>query len=108
MWVSEAVPRAWEIVRKGLVDGMKRVGIVFAARRIVSVLYSFFAAVTTRLKDIKLKDVGHDLLVAMEALFVKLPRAVWAFMSQSVALSGRAFKACVSNYWIRTLFKLLS
>lgn len=109
VWISEALPRALGIMWKGLVDGAKRVAraVAFAARRLVSALHSLFAAVITRLKDIKLRDVRHDLLVAMEALFVKLPQAVWAFMSQSVAVVGRAIKACFSSYWIRTLFKLL-
>ncbi|KAG6357706.1 hypothetical protein INS49_013585 [Diaporthe citri] len=109
LWISEVVSRAWEIMRKGLVDGAKNLGraVVFAARRLVSVLHSSFAAIITRLKGIKLKDVGHDLLVAMEALFVKLPRAVWAFVSQSVVMAGRAFKTFFSNSWIRTLLKVL-
>lgn len=109
VWISEVVPRACGIVVKGLVDGVKRVGraVAFASRRLVSVLHSFFAAVVTRLKEIKLKDVGHDLLVAMEALFVRLPRALWAFLCQSVVVAGRAFKSCFTNYCIRTLFELL-
>lgn len=109
VWISQVVPRACGIVVKGLVDGVKRVAraVAFAARRLVSVLHSVFAAVVTRLKDIKLKDVGHDLLVAMEALFVRLPRAVWAFLCQSVVVAGKALKACFTNYCIRTLFKLL-
>lgn len=109
VWIYEVVPRAWGIIWKGFVAGVKRVSraFAFAARRIVSVLHSFFAAVITRLKDIKFKDVGHDLLVAVEALFVKLPRAVWAFVCQLVVVAGRAFQACFSNYCIRTMFKLL-
>lgn len=109
VWIYEVVLRAWGIIWKGFVAGVKRVSraFAFAARRIVSVLHSFFAAVITRLKDIKFKDVGHDLLVAVEALFVKLPRAVWAFVCQSVVVAGRAFGACLSDYCIRTLFKLL-
>lgn len=109
VWISEALPRARIILSKGLMEGVKRVAhaFAFAARRMISVLHSFFAAVITCLKNIKLKDVGHDLLVATEALFVKLPQAVWAFMSQSVAVVGRAIKACFSSYWIRALFKLL-
>lgn len=109
VWISEAVPRALGIVWKGLVDGAKRLAcaVAFAARRLVSVLHSFCAAVVNRLKTIKLRDVGHDLLVAMEALFVKLPRAVRAFISQLVVVAGKAIKACFSSYWIRTLFKLL-
>lgn len=109
VWISQAVPRAWIILSKGLMEGVKRVAhaLAFAARRMVSVLHSFFAAVITLLKNIKLRDVGHDLLVAMEAVFVKLPRAVWTFMSQLVAVAGRTVKECFSNYWIRALFKLL-
>lgn len=108
VWISQAVPRAWIILSKGLMEGMKRVAhaFAFAARRMVSVLHSFFAAVITRLKNIRLRDVGHDLLVAMEAVFVKLPRAVWTCMSQSVVVAGRAIKACFSGHWIRTLLKL--
>lgn len=109
VWTSEAVPRACGILWEGVVEGVKRVAhaFAFAAMRMVSVLHSFFAAIITRLKNTKLRDVGHDLLVAMEAVFVKLPRAVWAFMSQSVAVAGRTVKACFSSYWIRALFKLL-
>lgn len=109
VWVSEALPRAWDIMWKVIVDGAKRVGCAaaFAVTRLVSALHTLFAAVVTRLKHIKLRDVGHDLMVAIEALFVKLPGAVWAFMYQSVAVVGRTIKACFSNYCIRTLFKLL-
>lgn len=109
VWVSEALPRAWGIVWKGLADGLRRVGraAAFAARRLASALHTFFAAVGTRLKHIKLRDVEHDLMVAMEALFVKLPGAVWAFMTQSVAVAGRAFKACFSSSCVRKMFKLL-
>lgn len=109
VWISEALPRAWSIVWKGLVDDAKMVAraVAFVALRVVSVLHSFFAAVINRLKEIKLKDVGYDLLVATEALFVKLPQAVWTFMSQLVALAGRAIKACFSSYWIHKLFESL-
>lgn len=108
VWMSQAVPRAWIILSKGLMEGVKRVAHAFAyaAMRLVSALHSFFAAVITHLGDIKLRDVGHDLLVAMEALFVKLPRAVWAFMSQLVVVAGRAIKAFISSHWLRTLLKL--
>lgn len=108
VWISQAVPRAWIILSKELVEGAKRVAhaFAFAARRMVSVLHSFFAAVITRLKDIKLRGVGHDLLVAIEALFVKLPRALWTFISQLVVVADRAIKACFSSYCIRTLLKL--
>lgn len=108
VWISRAVPRAWIILSKGLMEGVRRVAQAFAyaARRVVSVLHSFFAAAITRLKDIKLRDVGHDSVVAMQALFVKLPRAVWDFMSQLVVVAGRAIKACFTNDWARALFKL--
>ncbi|KKY34229.1 putative ankyrin repeat-containing protein [Diaporthe ampelina] len=65
----------------------------------------FFAAVVARLRDIKLKDVGHDLLVALEALFVRLPRAVWAVMCQFGVVAGRAIRACFTGYCIRALFR---
>lgn len=109
VWISQAVPRAWGILSKGIMESVKKIAhaFAFAARRMVSVLHSFFAAVITLLKDIKLRDVGHDLLVTMEALFVKLPRAARAFMSQLVVVAGRATRACFSSYWIRALFKLL-
>lgn len=110
VWISQAVPRGWIILSKGLMEGVKRVAhaFAFAARRVVSVLHSFFAAVITLLKNIKLRDVGHDLLVAMEALFVKLPRALWTFISQLFVVADRAIKACFSSYCIRTLLKLFS
>lgn len=109
VWISKAVPRALDFVWKGLVDGSKKFGraVAFTARRLVSVLHSFFAAVIDRLKNIKLRDVGHDLLVAMGAFFVKLPGAVWAFMSQSVVVAGRAIDAFFNSCCIRLLFKAL-
>lgn len=104
---SEALPRAWRVVRNGLVGGVKRVGsaIAFAALRLVSLLHTFFASVISRLKDITLKDVGRELRVAMEALFVRLPRAVWSSMSQSVLVVGRAIRAFLGSYCIDLLFK---
>lgn len=109
MWISEALPRTLGIMWKGLVDSAKRIAraVAFAARRLVSVLHSFFAAIINRLKEIKLRDVGHDLLVAMEALFVKLPQALLVFASQTVVVAGTALAACFRSDWIRTLFKLL-
>lgn len=109
VWISEVVPRALGIVWKGLVDGARKVGraVAFAARRLVSVLHSFFAAVISRLRDIKLRDVWHDLLVAMEAFCVKLPGAVWAFMCQSVVVAGRAIKSCFTSRLTRALLKLV-
>lgn len=109
VWISQAVPRAWGVLWKGLVDGTKRVGraVAFAARRLVSVLHSFFAAVIDRLKNITLRDVGHDLSVAIGALVVKLPGAVWSFMSQLVVVAGRAIDAFFNSCCILLLFKAL-
>ncbi|KAH8769034.1 ankyrin repeat-containing domain protein [Diaporthe sp. PMI_573] len=109
VWVSRAVPRAWEVVWKWLVDGVRKVSgaVVFAAQRLVSVLHSFFVAVINRLREVKLKDLGHDLLVALEALFVKLPGAVWSFMAQSVTVFRRAVKAVFRSDWVRFFLYLV-
>lgn len=110
MWIYRAVPRAWNVLRKGLVDAAKKVGsaAAYAAQRLISVLHSFFVAVITRLKEVKLKDLGHDLLVAMKALLVNLPGAIRAFMSESVAVLGRAFKALFTNCLVRTLLTVVT
>ncbi|KAI3398533.1 hypothetical protein diail_9057 [Diaporthe ilicicola] len=109
VWTLKSLPRAWEVMWKWLVDGVKRVGraVAFAALRLVSMLCSLVTAVISRLEDITLKDVGHDLLVAMEALFVKLPQAVWSFLYQSVAVAVRAAKAFLGNGCVRLLFEVV-
>lgn len=110
MWIYRAVPRAWNVLWKGLRDGAKKVGaaVAYAAQRLISALHSFFIAVITRLKEVKLKDLGHDLLVAMQALLVNLPGAIRAFMSESVAVLGRAFKALFTNCLVRTLLTVVT
>ncbi|KAK2610214.1 hypothetical protein N8I77_003664 [Diaporthe amygdali] len=109
VWISKALPRAWEIVRKWLVDGARAVGgaIAYAAVRLVSLLHSLFAAFISRLKEIKLKDLGHDLLVAVGAIFNKLPREIWSFVSQLVAVSWRALNAFCWNDCIRLLLEVV-
>ncbi|KAL1858158.1 hypothetical protein Daus18300_010039 [Diaporthe australafricana] len=107
MWITGALPWAWGVVRNWLVDGAKRVGsaVALTVMRLVSLLHTFFAAVISRLKEITLKDFGRELRIAMEALFVKLPRAVWSFLSRSVTVVGRAISACFGNHCIDLLLK---
>lgn len=110
MWIYRAVPRAWNVLWKGLVDGAKKVSsaVAYAAQRLISVLHSFFVAVISRLREVNLKDLGHDLLVAMQALLVNLPGAIRTFMSESVAVLGRAFKALFTSCLVRTLLTVVT
>ncbi|KAJ0107768.1 hypothetical protein J7T55_000030 [Diaporthe amygdali] len=109
IWISKALPRAWKVVRKWLVDGARAIGgaIAFGAVRLVSLLHSLFAAVISRLKETKLKDLGHDLLVAVDALFNKLPREIWSFVSQLVAVSWRALNAFFWNDCVWLLLEVV-
>jgi hypothetical protein len=110
VWILKAVPRAWGVVWKGFVDGAKGVGraVAFAAQRIVSVMHSFFTAVISCLKEFKVKDLGHDLLVALHALLVKLPAAIRGFLAQSGVVFRSAARAVFKDKWVRWFLRWAS
>lgn len=76
--IARAVPRAWDILRKGIVDGLRKVGgaITYATQRIVTVLHRLNTVFISFLQEVQLRDLGHGLLVVLEVLLVKLPRVV--------------------------------
>lgn len=108
VWVARAVPRVLGVLWRGVVEGLKKVGgaVAYAAQRVVSVLHSFFVAVVGFLRSVKLRDLGHDLLVAMKALLVKLPGAVLTFVVQLPATIKRAIKACFRSDWVKCLLSI--
>lgn len=108
VWISRAVLRACDVLWKAFVDGVKKVGgaVAYAAQRVVSVLHSFFVAIVSFLREVKLRDLGHDFLVALKALLVKLPGAVLNFVVQSPAAIKRAVKACFKNDWVKYLLSI--
>ncbi|KAM0275773.1 hypothetical protein ACHAQH_007434 [Verticillium albo-atrum] len=77
-------PGAVEIFFAWIWKGIKGVwgAVAEAAKRVVGVLHTAFAAVVRFFRGITLKDVWDGIVAACRAVFVALPMAVWRFLGR--------------------------
>lgn len=98
------IPGAMKVMCLWIWESLKRVGlatgIVFL--KVVSALHTTLMALLSFFRNITLKDVGNGIVVAVKALFVDLPKAVWSGMK---AFGNASYKAL--GYMLGFLGKVL-
>lgn len=81
-WVIRRIPGAMKVMCLWIWESLKKVGMAtgFVFLKVVSAMHTAVMAVLSFFRNITLKDVRNGVLVALKALFVDLPRAVWSGM----------------------------
>lgn len=76
------IPRAMKVMCLWIWESLKRVGLAtgMVFLKVVSALHTAAMAILSFFRNITLKDVGNGIAVALKALFVDLPKAVWSGM----------------------------
>lgn len=103
-WVVSRIPRAMEMMCWWIWEGLKKVGMAtgMVFLKVVSALHTAVMALLNAFRNITLKDVGNGIAVALKALFVDLPKAVWSGMR---AFGEASYKAL--GYMLGCLGKIL-
>ncbi|KAK3396268.1 hypothetical protein B0T20DRAFT_417289 [Sordaria brevicollis] len=98
------IPGAMKIISLWIWESLKRVGVATGRvfLKVVSALHTAVMALLDFFRNITLKDVGNGIAVALKALFVDLPRAVWSGMK---AFGNASYKAL--GYMLGFLGKVL-
>jgi hypothetical protein len=79
-FVTVGIPRAVKVVALWIWKGLKAVGkaVAYVFVRLLSALHTAVMAVLDFFRNITLKDVWNGFKAVLEAVFVELPKAVWA------------------------------
>ncbi|CCC08630.1 hypothetical protein SMACR_05984 [Sordaria macrospora] len=103
-WVIRRIPGAMKVMCLWIWESLKKVGMAtgFVFLKVVSALHTAVMALLSFFRSITLKDVGNAIAVAVKALFVDLPRAVWSGMR---AFGKASYKAL--GYMLGLLGKII-
>ncbi|KHE89910.1 ankyrin [Neurospora crassa] len=93
-WIIRGILRAMKVMCLWIWESLRKVGLAtgFMFMKLVSAMHTAGMAVLSFFRNITLKDVGNGILVALGALFVDLPRAVFSGMG---AFGKASYKALV-------------